>query len=330
VLVAAQRDMIEHLLAAVRGAGLQPVGIDLSAFALIRSLYQSEAAPEDQPEHVSRVVYLNVDGLTNLAIAEGLTCRFTRVVGGGLEGMAGELAERRGIPLTDARAMVAAVDLTRPLPVEEFSAAPVEIVPQDIVPEWLTSEEALPEDGVPSDAAPGDVVPEDAVPGDVVPEDAVSEEGGSEAIAFAGGILPDEDVPSSSEAQDALEGAMSFSEMSSLGPSPEPQAEPAPMDTLEMDADARSVLENGVREISGEVRNSLDFHRSQDGGGEVSHVVLSGAALDLPGFAEALEAHLGLEVRTETVRRTGNVSGDSVSMHRLAVAAGLATGEMHQ
>ena len=44
------------------------------------------------------------------------------------------------------------------------------------------------------------------------------------------------------------------------------------------DADVCAVLENGIREISGEVRNSLDFHRSQDGGGEVSHVVLSGAA----------------------------------------------------
>ena len=75
VLVAAQRDMIERLLAAVRGAGLHPVGIDLSAFALIRSLYRSDA------EHTGRVLYLNVDGLTNLAIAEGAICRFTRVVG---------------------------------------------------------------------------------------------------------------------------------------------------------------------------------------------------------------------------------------------------------
>ena len=58
-----------------------------------------------------------------------------------------------------------------------------------------------------------------------------------------------------------------------------------------------TVLENGVREISGEVRNSLDFHRSQDGGGEVAHVVLSGAAQDIPGFAEALQLSLGVEVR---------------------------------
>ena len=57
------------------------------------------------------------------------------------------------------------------------------------------------------------------------------------------------------------------------------------------------VLENGIREISGEVRNSLDFHRSQEGGGDVSHVVLSGAAQDIPGFADALHTALGVEVR---------------------------------
>ncbi len=97
VLVAAQRDMIQRLLAAVRNAGLRPEGVDLSAFALIRSLYRPD------PEHADRVLYLNVDGLTNMAIAEGTTCRFTRVVGGGIEAMASELAERRSIPLVEAR-----------------------------------------------------------------------------------------------------------------------------------------------------------------------------------------------------------------------------------
>ena len=73
----------------MRAAGLRPEGIDLSAFALIRSLYRA------RPEHADRVLYLNVDGLTNLAIAEGTICRFTRVVGGGVEAMASELAVRR-------------------------------------------------------------------------------------------------------------------------------------------------------------------------------------------------------------------------------------------
>jgi hypothetical protein len=40
VLVAAQRDMVERLLEALRIAGLRPVGVDLSAFALIRALYE--------------------------------------------------------------------------------------------------------------------------------------------------------------------------------------------------------------------------------------------------------------------------------------------------
>ncbi len=69
------------------------------------------------------MLYLNVDGLTNLAIAEGTVCRFTRVVGSGLEGMAGELAERRSIALTEARALLAAVDLNAPAPVEQRELA---------------------------------------------------------------------------------------------------------------------------------------------------------------------------------------------------------------
>ncbi len=312
VLVAAQRDMIEHLLAAVRGAGLQPVGIDLSAFALIRSLHQPELGAD--AEHVSRVVYLNVDGLTNLAIAEGLICRFTRVVGGGLEGMAGELAERRGIPLTDARTLLAAVDLTRPVEVGQIAVAPEPALPQDVVPEWLTSEQGLDEELLVEEPAPEGAEP---FAEGAEPFDAVAHEEGS---------------PSSSEDHEAIEGAMSFSEMSSLGPAsdstPEPP-QPPDVDGAEMDADARRVLENGVREIAGEVRNSLDFHRSQEGGGEVSHVVLSGSALDLPGFAEALEAHLGLEVRSETIGATDEGRADAVSLNRLAIAAGLATTEVH-
>jgi len=310
VLVAAQRDMIEHLLAAVRGAGLQPVGIDLSAFALIRSLHQPELGAE--ADHVSRVVYLNVDGLTNLAIAEGLICRFTRVVGGGLEGMAGELAERRGIPLTDARALLAAVDLTRPVVVEQIAVAPEHAQPQDVVPEWLTSEASLGEEPLPEETAP-----EGAEPYEVA-----HEEGSPSSTE-------DHESPSSPEDHEAIEGAMSFSEMSSLGPASDPELPPAEVDGAEMDADARIVLENGVREIAGEVRNSLDFHRSQEGGGEVSHVVLSGSALDLPGFAEALEAHLGLEVRSETIGTTDDSQMDTVSLNRLAIAAGLATTEVH-
>lgn len=103
VVVAARRDMIERLLIAVRNAGLRPEGIDLAAFAMVRALHgagRGAQAPGDAPE---QVVYLWLSGITNLAVARGTDCLFTRASGGGLETMAVELAERRRLTLVHAR-----------------------------------------------------------------------------------------------------------------------------------------------------------------------------------------------------------------------------------
>jgi type IV pilus assembly protein PilM len=94
VLVAARRDMIDRLIAATARAGLRPHGIDLSAFALVRALHRDDVT--------GSAVYVNVGGITNLAIAEGKTCVFTRVIPYGIESVAGELAERRGLTLDHA------------------------------------------------------------------------------------------------------------------------------------------------------------------------------------------------------------------------------------
>jgi type IV pilus assembly protein PilM len=273
VLVAAQRDMVGRLLAAARNAGLRPEGVDLSAFALIRSLYRHD------PEHDGRVLYLNVDGLTNMAIAEGAVCRFTRVVGGGLEAMASELAERRSIVIDDARALISCADLGAPAP------GPVEPAPAEpLASETLPTEPVSPDPQTP--AASADQEPS-AVSDPESPEDALI---ASESFAILG-----EQAPSGEQAPDA---------------------------------DVRAVLENGIREIAGEVRNSLDFHRSQESGGEVAVVVLSGAALDVPGFTDALQAELGVPVTRETVGMAGGaVTGAPVSPQRLAIAAGLAVEE---
>jgi type IV pilus assembly protein PilM len=270
VLVAAQRDMIERLLAAVRRAGLSAEGVDLSAFALIRSLYRPD------PEQTGRVLYLNVDGLTNLAIAEGTVCRFTRVVGSGLEGMASEVAERRSIALTEARALLAGANLTAPAPVEQEPPRPEE-----------------------ADEGDASAEPDPQQP---------SSEGGQ---------------PVSDADADESERAMSYEELAAV----ESVAVAQPPQS---DADLWNVLENGIRDISGEVRNSLDFHRSQEGGGEVSHVVMSGAAEDIPGFAEALQTSLGVEVRCAQLGLLDESLAGTVSPHRLAVATGLATSEAPQ
>jgi type IV pilus assembly protein PilM len=104
LLVAARKDMVRRALDAVRGAGLRPEGIDLSAFAMIRALYQPAAAEE-------HVLYVAVGGLTNLAVAHGTTCLFTRASGGGLDALAVELAERKALTLEHARGWLEHVGL---------------------------------------------------------------------------------------------------------------------------------------------------------------------------------------------------------------------------
>jgi type IV pilus assembly protein PilM len=108
LIVAARRDMVERVLAACRAAGLKPEGIDLSAFAMVRALHRNGAAPGEAAEPV---LYLSIGGLTNLAVAEDTTCLFTRVVGGGLEAIAIELAERRALTLDHAREWLRRVGL---------------------------------------------------------------------------------------------------------------------------------------------------------------------------------------------------------------------------
>ena len=120
MLVAARRDMVDRLLEAVRRAGLRPEGVDLSAFAMIRALDKSPAAPSGEGEdtgetRASSVLYVSVGGLTNLAIAERGICRFTRVAAGGLEGMVAQLSERRGLTLEHSRQWLNHVGLSAPV-----------------------------------------------------------------------------------------------------------------------------------------------------------------------------------------------------------------------
>lgn len=107
MVVAARRDMIDRLLEAIRRAGLSPQGIDLSAFAMIRALHR--------PGQTGPVVYVNVGGITNLAVAEGITCAFTRTIQYGTESIASDLAERRGLTLEHAHGWLAHVGLQEPL-----------------------------------------------------------------------------------------------------------------------------------------------------------------------------------------------------------------------
>ncbi|HXR13836.1 MAG TPA: type IV pilus assembly protein PilM, partial [Solirubrobacteraceae bacterium] len=225
LLVAARRDMVERMLLAARQAGLRPEGVDLAAFGMIRALRPPDGADDEQ------VLYLSIGGLTNLAIARGRTCQFTRVITTGVEQIVAEVAANAGVPLADARRLVvgAGGEGERSEP-----TAPAEV--------------PLTGDGVAASAA----------------------------------------------------------------------------DHGEL---ARVALSDGIRRIAAEVRNSLDFHLSSHGDGAVSRAILTGPALDLPGFDVALGRELGLTLARGAVDVADDSAMGHVPMSRLAVAAGLSLQE---
>jgi type IV pilus assembly protein PilM len=122
VIVAVRRDMIDRLVAAAGEAGLTIAGIDLSAFAMVRALRT--------PGSTDAILYINLAGLTNVAVANDTGCLFTRATTGGLDSMLQTLIERRGLTLEHARGWIGHVGLTTPVEEIEGDAELVAAVRQ--------------------------------------------------------------------------------------------------------------------------------------------------------------------------------------------------------
>jgi len=145
VAVAARRDMLHQVMQALNAGGLRPIGIDHAAFGMIRALAREEgsavgagqfvSAPSPEPVVptpdaavagpgviVPARLYCNLGDVTNLAVARGSSCLFTRIAAFGVEGIAQRLAERRELTLEHARQWLTHVGLERP--VEEIDGDP--------------------------------------------------------------------------------------------------------------------------------------------------------------------------------------------------------------
>jgi type IV pilus assembly protein PilM len=106
VVVAVRREMIDRVVGAARDAGLQLEGIDLSAFAMVRAVGETGD---------DAVLYINIAGLTNVAVANGSGCLFTRASAGGLDAMVHTLSERGGLTTEHAREWLKHVGVARPV-----------------------------------------------------------------------------------------------------------------------------------------------------------------------------------------------------------------------
>ena len=130
VVVAARRDMVSSLAGVVRDAGLRPVGLDVSAFALIRAVGAAAPAPaalsyeeraalgesaEGAPVVAPAQLLCNLGDITNLVVARGGDCLFTRVSPFGIEGVAQRLSERRELTLEHSREWISHVGVEAPV-----------------------------------------------------------------------------------------------------------------------------------------------------------------------------------------------------------------------
>jgi type IV pilus assembly protein PilM len=118
VVIAARRDMVSSFVEPIRRAGLEPVGVDLTAFGMIRALAGTASngiAGEAGERTDAAILYCGVGDVTNLAVARGRACLFTRVSHAGLEAVTGRLAAASGLSAEHAAQWLAHVGLEQPV-----------------------------------------------------------------------------------------------------------------------------------------------------------------------------------------------------------------------
>jgi type IV pilus assembly protein PilM len=301
LVVVARRELIAGLVAAVRAAGLKPEGIDLSAFGMIRALDEG-----DEPK-----LFLTIGGLTNMAVTVDGVCIFTRVTGTSLEDIAETLASRCGIPLDEARGWLREAGTKG-----RGLAAPE--VPKAIAPARapVAPEPAPAPEPAASTASTLDL-------DDLENMDFVVKPAGLDPVADEDDLEPPTAVTEIADPADDLELDLVIEPAPVAAPAAELDEEPEEGSPL---LHARGALLEGIRQIAGEIRSTLDFfHAQTDSTPVVASGVLTGPAAAIPGFADALSAELGLDVVARAVDSDGSLG--SVDPYEVTVAAGLAVEE---
>lgn len=129
MIVAAQRDMIGGFTAAIRDAGLRPVGVDVKALSLIRS-----SLPESLFDEGAALLLDISPEITSLVVTQGGAPSLTRFILGGSSNFVQAISEVADIPEEEAEkhlmnpriALGDALDETEPAEEEPTEAEPDE------------------------------------------------------------------------------------------------------------------------------------------------------------------------------------------------------------
>jgi type IV pilus assembly protein PilM len=99
LIAAAHRDLVDPLLAALEAANLNPISVDLTSSALVRSL----AHPSTSPRGPEAIVSVGA-GLTTVVIHEAGVPHFVRTIASGSDAVTAAIAATLDIPIGDAEA----------------------------------------------------------------------------------------------------------------------------------------------------------------------------------------------------------------------------------
>jgi type IV pilus assembly protein PilM len=132
LLVAAQRDMINSVVAAVEKAGLRPEVIDVSAFAIVRSLLgmpalASQVLPEERPQEEAVALVNMGAGITSIVVAEKDIIRFARDIALAGDDLTEVLSDSLGVSFDEAEDLKIRVGLP-PLVGDRFVNVPSELL----------------------------------------------------------------------------------------------------------------------------------------------------------------------------------------------------------
>lgn len=103
LLVAAARDMVMNSLEAVRRAGLTVDQVDLTPFAVIRSLATIDSMGLDPSAHVDAEALVDIGGkVTNIVVHQNGVPRFVRILLMGGDNLTEAVSDRMGVPWEQA------------------------------------------------------------------------------------------------------------------------------------------------------------------------------------------------------------------------------------
>jgi type IV pilus assembly protein PilM len=121
LVVAARKDMIENTIAAVEGAGLKPVIVDVASLAFARAVLNDEhkdEMPQGDPEQgetiedVEAIAMINISSnMTDIVVVEDGIPRFTRISSIGGHAFTEAISEQLGFPLEEAERLKVLIGL---------------------------------------------------------------------------------------------------------------------------------------------------------------------------------------------------------------------------